>query len=98
MVEGERIVNTYRQGTVKNRHLAVLTTKRLIMVHTGMTGLNYTTTSIPYRSIVSVELVIGKKILGDVFVTLVDNSRRELKIFSEQAAKDLYSDLLKIIL
>lgn len=97
LLEGERELKSYKIG-VKTDNEVVITNKRVILRTRNKLSFGEDIKTIPIRSIVFVQHVKRKKLLGDVYLYMVGGYVEEIHVLDSQTSYEIYTILTKLVL
>lgn len=96
LVSGETILGEFKAGITTVNH-TVVTSKRVVVANTNRIGTNLSYRSIPLRSILSVDLQIDKRLMGDVFLNTL-SGQVECHVYDSKSAEKMYNMLMKLLI
>lgn len=96
LLEGEKVYKTYKIG-IKTDNEVVVTNKRVMLRTKDKLGFGEVVKTIPIRSIVYVEHVKRKKLLGDVYLYMVGGYVEEIHVLDSQTSYEIYTILTKLV-
>lgn len=94
LVSGENILGEFKAGlSLSTVNYTIVTSKRVVVAKTNRIGTEMSYRSIPLRSILSVDLQIDKRIMGDVYLNTL-SGQVECHVYDRKSAESMYNLLM----